>query len=311
MKISIVVLNWNRANDTIDCLKSLSNLCKKNYDSLSVIVVDNASTDKSLPKIETAVKKIFSKSKIIVEVLKNKSNLGFSEGNNVGIRHAIRHKADFILLLNNDTVVDKNLLNKLLATAKKYPKAGLISPKIYFAKGYEFHKRKYKKSELGKVIWYAGGDFDWDNIYGTNRGVDEVDYGQYKKVEETDFATGACMFINARAIKEVGMFDKQYFMYLEDADLSHRAQKAGWKVLYTPCGHLWHKVAQSSGIGSKLNDYFITRNRLIFGMRYASLKTKLALYKESLFLLLDGRKWQKKGVLDFYLFRLGRGSWKG
>ena len=98
-------------------------------------------------------------------------------------------------------------------------------------------------------------------------------------------------------------------MYLEDADLSLRMRRAGWKVLYTPYGHLWHKVAQSSGIGSDLNDYYITRNRLLFGMRYASLKTRLALYKESLRFLLDGRDWQKKGVMDFYLGRFGKGSW--
>ena len=84
----------------------------------------------------------------------------------------------------------------------------------------------------------------------------------------------------------------------------------GWKVLYEPKGIVWHKVAQSSGIGSNLNDYFITRNRMLFGMRYASLRTKFALAKESIKLLLNGRKWQKIGVRDFYLGRFGRGSWE-
>lgn len=309
MKVSIIILNWNRADDTIDCLKSLSELLVGKC-QLSIVIVDNASTDHSVVRIESSAKKIFSKNNIEVELLKNKKNLGFSGGNNVGIRHSLKHSVDYILVLNNDTIVDKKLLTGLLDTARTYPKAGLISPKIYFAKGYEFQKGRYKKFELGKVIWYAGGNLDWDNVYGANRGVDEVDKGQFKKVEETDFATGACMLIKAKSIKEVGMFDEQYYMYLEDADLSYRMKKSGWAVLYSPKGHMWHKVAQSSGIGGNLNDYFITRNRLIFGMRYSNLRTRMALYKESLLLLLNGREWQKRGVVDFYFLRYGKGSWK-
>jgi len=98
-------------------------------------------------------------------------------------------------------------------------------------------------------------------------------------------------------------------MYYEDIDLSMRIKKAGFEVLYIPSANVWHKVAQSSGIGSGLNDYFITRNRLLFGMRYAKLRTRFALYRESLRFLLSGRVWQRKGVLDFYLGRLGKGSW--
>jgi GT2 family glycosyltransferase len=307
-KVSIVILNWNRANDTIECLKSISQLSTINY-QLSVTVVDNGSTDNSVSIIEKKLKKIVRKKNVEAEVIKNENNLGFAAGNNIGIKHALNHKAEFILILNNDTVVGKNLISELLKSAKKYLKAGVISPKIYFAKGFEFHKSRYRKSEFGKVIWYAGGEIDWDNVYGANRGVNEVDKGQYGKVLETDFATGACMFCRAKSLKDVGMFDEKYYMYLEDADLSQRMKNAGWKVLYSPKGHLWHKVAQSSAIGGDLNDYFISRNRLLFGMRYAKFRTRLALYKESLNLILNGREWQKKGVIDFYLRRFGRGSW--
>ncbi len=151
---------------------------------------------------------------------------------------------------------------------------------------------------------------DWGNVYGENRGVDEVSSNKFNKVEQIDFATGACMFLNTDCLKEVGMFDEHYFMYLEDADLSVRIKKKKWKVLYVPKGILWHKVAQSSGIGSDLNDYFITRNRLMFGMRYAPIRSKLALIKESIKFLLTGRKWQKRGVLDFYSGNFGKGSFK-
>ena len=97
---------------------------------------------------------------------------------------------------------------------------------------------------------------------------------------------------------------------MEDSDLSERIKKAGFKVMYSPRGRLWHKVSQGSGIGSELNDYFITRNRMLFGMTYAKLRTKFALFRESIKLLLIGRKWQKIGIRDYYLGKFGKGSWK-
>jgi hypothetical protein len=308
MKIFIIVLNWNRANDTIECLKSIQGLQTENYE-LTTVVVDNASTDNSVEEIQK-LKFKSQNNKLKFKIIKNKENLGFAAGNNVGIRYALKNDADFVMVLNNDTEVHKDLVVQLIKVARSYPKAGVFSPKIYFAKGFEFHKTRYKKKDLGKVIWYAGGQIDWNNIYGTNRGVDEVDKGQYDQIIDTDFATGSCMFCRATALKKVGVFDEKYFMYLEDSDLSQRMKKAGWKVLYVPYGYLWHKVAQSSGIGSDLNDYFISRNRMLFGMRYAPLRTKLALMRESLKLLFSGRRWQRIGVRDFYLGRLGKGSWK-
>lgn len=303
MKVFIVILNWNRANDTIECLKSVSELRIKNY-KLSVVVVDNASSDGSSDKINTFLHATDYK------LLVNNVNLGYVGGNNVGIKYALKNGANFILVLNNDTLLDKNLIAEFLEASKKYPDAGILSPKIYFAKGYEFHKDKYRKTELGKVIWYAGGKIDWDNVYGINEGVDEVDRGQFEKEREIDFATGTCMFIRVNALKKTGAFNEKYFMYLEDVELSMRMMKKGWKIVYVPKAKIWHKVAQSSRIGSNLNDYFITRNRLLFGMKYARLRTRFALYRESLRLLINGRKWQKKGIVDFYFGRFGKGSWE-
>jgi len=307
-KVFIVILNWNRADDTLDCLKSVEKLQITNY-KLQIIIVDNASTDDSIKKIKKGIKSTTSTKGIISKIIGNRTNLGFAAGNNVGVKYALDQGADYIMVLNNDTVVDKNLLIEFLKALKKYPKAGILSPKIYFAPGFEFHKDRFGKENLGKVLWYAGGQIDWDNIYGKNRGVDEVDKRQYGKVEEIGFATGTCIFMSRTALEKVGLFDKKYFMYYEDMDLSMRIKKAGFEVLYIPSANVWHKVAQSSGIGSGLNDYFITRNRLLFGMRYAKLRTRFALYRESLRFLLSGRVWQRKGVLDFYLGRLGKGSW--
>jgi GT2 family glycosyltransferase len=299
-KVSIVILNWNGHADTIACLESITQLETGNF-QIETLVVDNASTNDSVEKI----KKTFPK----INIVKNKENLGFAQGNNEGIKYAMEHEADYVLVLNNDTILDKNLVLEFLRSAEKHPKAGVMTGKIYFAKGYEYHKTRYKKQELGKVVWSAGGDIDWKNVYGTNHGVDEVDTGQFSKERHTDFATGACSFLNVNALKQVGLYDKKYYLYLEDMDLSHRIKLKNWEIIYVPKAILWHKVSQSSGIGSSLNDYYITRNRLLFGMKYASKRTKAALIKESLKFLTTGRKWQKKGVLDYYLQKFGKGSW--
>lgn len=299
-KISIIILNWNRLQETLVCLESVKSLNIKGYE-LETVIVDNGSEDGSLLK--------FKKLKNI-KIISNRSNLGFAGGNNRGIEYALNRGADYVAIVNNDVTLEKNSLNELVKIAQKYPKLGAISPKIYFEKGFEFHKSRYKDSEKGNVIWYAGGVLDWNNIYGSARGVDEVDVEQFNKTEETDFATGACMFLSKEALKKVGFFDSRYFMYYEDTDLSNRLKKHGFNVIYNPKAIVWHKVAQSSGIGSELSDYFTTRNRMLFGLRYASMRTKIALIRESVKLLLNGRKWQKIGIRDYYLGRFGKGSWR-
>lgn len=307
IQVSIVILNWNGKEDTLECLESLKKLQIKNF-NCQIVTVDNGSTDGSQQLIQRSITRITSTTSITGKLIKNKENLGFAGGNNIGIRFALKKGADFVLILNNDTVVDRDLIVRLLEIAGKHQDAGIFSPKIYFAPGFEFHKERYSPGVRGKVLWYAGGKMNWDNVLGSNRGVDEVDRGQYEKVEETDFATGACMFIRRDVLEKVGLFDERYFMYLEDMDLCQRTRGAGWTVMYAPKGYLWHKVAQSSGIGSDLNDYFITRNRLLFGMKYAPLRAKFALLREAFRLLLVGREWQRQGALDFYLGRYGIGS---
>ena len=304
VKVSIIIVNWNRKKDTLECLSALAKSTLSGIEA-QIIVIDNASTDGSVEAI-----KAFDIKNFDLKLIKNQRNLGFAKPNNQGILAAQVWGADFILLVNNDLLVSPDLIEKLVSTAKQYPRAGAISPKIYFSKGFEFHKDRYKKTEAGKVIWYAGGDIDWDNVIGSNHGVDDVDEGQYEKTIETDFATGACMFLRTEVLKQAGLFDERYFMYLEDGDISLRLKKKGWGVLYSPKAHAWHKVAQSSGIGSELNDYFITRNRLYFGFKYAPIRAKFALLREGVRLLFSGRIWQKRGVRDFFLLRFGRGGWR-
>ena len=299
--VFVSILNFNGKKNTLACLESLKNLNIKDF-RITIVVEDNGS------KEEFDVKSGFI-TDIPLVVIKNEKNLGFSGGNNVGIKYALDNGADYVLILNNDTYVDKNFILELLNAAEKDENIGILVPKIYFAPGFEFHKERYKKNELGKVFWYAGGEMDWDNVIGHHRGVDEVDHGQYDKIEETEFATGCCMMIKKEVFERVGKFDYKYFLYYEDSDLSKRSKKQGFKIMYVPKSEVFHKNAGSAGgAGSKLQDYYITRNRMIFGMRFAPIRAKLALIKESLKVLVSGRYWQKRGILDFYLGKLSRGS---
>ncbi|KKS04136.1 MAG: putative glycosyltransferase [Candidatus Curtissbacteria bacterium GW2011_GWA2_41_24] len=221
LKIIAVILNYKGLEDTLECLDSLRR-CSQDNLKTEFIVVDNNSDDGSveaLLKLED------------VNLIENQKNLGFAGGINVGIEAALKKETDFILILNNDTIVDRFLIKNLLNSSQY---GGIISPKIYFAPGFEFHKLRYTKSESGKVIWYAGGRIDWQNIIGKHIGVDDVDHGQFSKRLEIDLATGACMLIKRQVFEKIGFFDKKYFLYLEDMDFCVRAKRAGFKIIFEP-----------------------------------------------------------------------------
>lgn len=300
--VVISLINYNGAKNTNACLASLQTLSLEDT-SLEIVVIDNASLE------PFSVDKHMLQ-KFPIHVIENSVNKGFSGGHNYGIRHGLKKKADYILILNNDTVVDRNLVKALIKSIKQGKKVGIVSPKIYFKKGSEFYQDRYTEKERGKVIWYAGGKMDWENVIGKHRGVDQVDTGQFDTSEEVGLATGCCMLITRQVIERVGMFDERYFLYYEDADYSERAKQKGFRIFYEPNAYLWHANAGSTGgSGSQLQDYFISRNRMLFGLTYAPIKTKLALLKESVRLLISGRPWQKKGIQDFYLKRFGKGSY--
>ena len=296
LKIAVVVLNYNGLGNTLDCLDSLAKLEKSKHKT-EIVVVDNNSQDGSGEAL-TKVKDIF--------FIQNQENLGYTGGNNIGIKYALKRGASHILILNNDTVVDKSLIIKLIDTAKK---GDIICPKIYFAPGFEFHKGRYSKKDLGRIIWYAGGQIDWQNIIGQHIGVDEIDHGQYSKSHKIDLATGAAMFVARSVFEKIGLFDDKYFLYLEDMDFCVRAKNANFKIIFEPKAIIWHKNAASSGgSGSKLQDYYITRNRLLFAFRHAPLVTKFALLRHTLARAKDPIK--RKALIDFLTLNFGQGSYQ-
>ncbi len=303
--IAIITINWKQPKLTLDLVKSLSKINHSGF-KYHLFVVDNHSPDNSL--------EIFKKSlsgNPLVTVISNPTNSGYAHGNNQAIKKALQKKYDYVLLLNNDVVVDPDFLKHLLDFSQKNPQVGAVSPKIYFAPGYEFHQDRYSKNEIGRVIWSVGSTIDWNNIIGGNYGIDEVDNGQFDR-PRTDLpaVNGCCLLVPSAVFKKVGLISEDYFLYYEDIDFGEQILRSGYKLGYQPLSRIWHlNSASSSGSKSNLHDYFLTRNRLIFGFKFASIRTKLALIRESIRTLFKGSSWQKFGVIDFYLHRFQQGRW--
>lgn len=297
MHVAVVILNFNRKAETLECLKSLSQLDGTVKPEL--VVVDNASTDGSVQSIKGEYPDC--------TILVNPENLGFAEGNNVGIKYCLNQKAQYVLILNNDTTLDSHCIEELLDFASVDKKGGIFGPKIYFSPGKETHLSRYKKGDIGRVLWYAGGRIDWDNMLASHRGVDEVDSPFYSINQKTQFVSGCAMFVHRHIYEKIGLFDRRFYLYFEDVDFCLKATRKGFGIWYVPKAVVWHKNAESSGgTGSDLQMYYMTRNRLLIGMRYAPWRTKLALMREAMNLIIKGDKTQKQAVGDYLRRRYGK-----
>jgi len=280
IRVFSIVLNFERPQETLKAVNSL--IKQKGRFFHQVVIVDNSSTN-DLKRL-IGQRGNFSTNKISVSLIENKKNLGFAAGNNIGIRFALKNKADYICLVNDDAYLDENCLATLVDYIRKNKEVGIVSPKIYFAPGFEYHQNRYQKKDLGKVIWYAGGKIDWQNIYSTHLGVDQVDKGQFNKSEETDFATGCVMLIKKQVFEKIGLLDENYLMYWEDADFCYRAKRVGFRVYFVAQAKAWHKnLGTQKGISNKQKEKYMIHSRLRFGLKYASLKIKILLLKEFLF----------------------------
>ena len=286
--VAIVILNWNGWEDTIECLESLYQIDYSNY---RIVLVDNNSSNESPLKI-----KDYAEGKIKVEsnffeynennkpiqikeyskeesesitnkkdltgnnliLIKNDTNYGFAEGNNIGIRYALQTlNADYVLLLNNDTIVDKDFLEEMVSLGEVDENIGIIGPKIYY----------YNDPD---IIWCIGGKIDWKLARGLHIGTNEVDNGQYNRTEEFDYVSGSAFLVKREVIDRVGLMDKKFFLYFEETDLALRASKNGYKSVYAPEAKIWHKVSKSGGGLSKpIGLYYITRNRWLFMKKWA------------------------------------------
>lgn len=276
-KIAVVIVNYKLKDEVLKCVQSVKD---NDYKDLQIILVDNNSND-GLEK---------EKGKDILFIQTGK-NLGYAGGNNIGIKKALEAGCDFIFILNPDTTIDKKAIDVLVKKAKS-TQGDILGPKIYF--------------NSSKKIWFAGGKFDKLNVLGSHIGVDEVDRGQYENEVEVDFVTGAAMFVKREVFEKIGYFDEKYFLYYEDSDFCFRAKKAGFKIIYIPTAIIYHQNAKSTGLGSSLQDYFITRNRLVFASKFLNLRTQIALFKEALRNFKNPNR--RRALIDFIICNLGKGS---
>ncbi len=264
--LAIIIVNYKNYGETESFLEYFEHQTDKNF---HIYIVDVTPTPEYLAEKPQTT-------------LIHAENKGYAFGLNTGLRVAMQDGYTNFVYMNNDTRVLKDFVENVTKSIAQHP-GSLIGGKIYYEKGYEYHKDRYQKQELGKVFWYAGGIIDWDNVYTTHRGVDEVDKGQYDRLEETDFVTGCLMCFDEELIERVGTMNEDYFLYYEDADWSVNITRAGQKLYYDPSIVLYHKNAQSTeGAGSDLHQKYQNKNRFTFGMRYAPLRTKFHLLKNSI-----------------------------
>jgi GT2 family glycosyltransferase len=213
------------------------------YGDYEILVVDNGSSDDSVDML----RKEFPDLRFV----SIDNNLGFTGGVNVGLEIALEEDFDYVWLLNNDTIVDKDSLTFLVKAAGDIDKAGLLGSKVYY----------YSSP---KTINYAGGKINRITCRIIHEGDGIIDDGRFDEITEPDFVTGASSLLDVGMLREIGMMDTAYFIYYEDADLSLRARKAGWKVVLVPESVIWHKLAQTTKQSAFSNSYYATRNSLYF-----------------------------------------------
>lgn len=247
--ICIILVNYNGYDDTVECIKSIEN---SDYDNYKIILVDNGSKDKN---------KILNDNYInnAADVIISEENLGFSGGNNLGIKYAQeKYDPEYYLLLNNDTVITKDTISNLKKGFDFDSKAGIITGKIYYF------------SEP-KTIWAAGGKFNFNTGIADQPELGKIDDGvQYENTCEVSFATGCTMLISKQVINTVGYLEESYFLYAEDTDYCCRVLNAGFKIIYVGKALIYHKVNASTGKQSNMQQYYMFRNNCYIIKKYCN-----------------------------------------
>lgn len=285
-KITIIILNWNLPDDTIECLESIYQVDYPNYD---VIVIDNGSTDDSVRKIKEAYPNLI--------LLENKENLGFAEGNNVGLSYALSKDSDYFFLLNNDCIVDKYLFKNLINATLEHPDGGAFGTKVLH------YDNPYTIQSSG---------FFWSNSKMMPQGIEPTNTSEFltkqTSIIPTFFAHGCGALFSKKALQKSGLFDPRYFLYWEEVDLCERIRKNGFGIYYVPKAKIWHKGSKSTKKQGKYTKfYYLFRNRLLFLRKHLPLKQKLYFYfyriPLEIFSMVLSKKFNKS-YLTYYLLGL-------
>ena len=257
--VAVIVVCWNGRHHTMECLESLRGV---DWDPLTTIVVDNGSTDGTAD----AVREHFHD----MVLCSSDENLGFAEGNNVGLRTAFAAGADYALLLNNDTIADTRLVAALVEEAERRPDAGALCPMIHY-------------TDPPDRIWYAGARYDARRVHnGRHTGYGDRDTGQYDTLREIGRATGAAMLVPRHVVDDVGYLDGRLFLQVEDVEWSLRMRAAGYRILFVPGGKVWHRVSMATGgEHAPATAYYEMRNTLAVADRHAPLRGVAKLRREA------------------------------
>jgi len=239
--VTIIIVNWNGKQVTSECLQSLRTV---DYSPFKIYVVDNASSDGSAEEIVPSFPE--------VQLIRNDTNRFYAGGNNYGFQIAMQDKPEFVLFLNNDTVVDKDFLKYLVSVISYDEKIGMVGPKIYH----------YDQPD---VIWSAGGFVSFFRGKTGHYGLRKTDSERWSRQRDVGYLTGCAQLIRAELYQKLGGFDESYHMYSEDVDLCQRIRNARYKIVYVPEANIWHKISSSSGGG--LTTYKI-RNKIRSNLRF-------------------------------------------
>jgi GT2 family glycosyltransferase len=242
--VSVIALHWNTREVTSEFLRSIKE--QNTYQNLEVIIVDNASREDDSELFESIYPS--------VNVIRNDKNLGFSGGNNVGIKAA---KGAYFFIVNNDTEFTPGLIEGLLEVFQTHPDAGVASPKFH----YFFQKGTIEYAGYRSVNIFTGRN---DMI-----GRREKDQGQYDVLNTTNYAHGGGMMVSRKAVEDAGLMYEPFFLYYEELDWCTKIKRKGYKIYYQPKSLIYHKESMTTGKASPLKTFYLTRNRILFMRRNA------------------------------------------
>jgi GT2 family glycosyltransferase len=285
MKVSVIVINNNGAANLSNCLISVSRLTDSEMLS-DIVVVDMGSSDDSLA--------ILKKSFPHIQIVMCPQNYGRGDAANRGIRHVIPSHADYIWIIDSHVNVDKDSMQQLITVAEKHRDSVVFGHRII----------------IDHQLWYAGAKIDWETLNYTYLGQGEKDTGLYTELTPTDLVPLESFFARSIIFKEVGFFNPDYFVFYDTLDFAQRCRRIGWRILFLPQPVVTIVSDPASTLSSSAKEYFLTRNRIYFGLKYGDFSAQLKLLVKAVKLYFSGTPWQRRAVLDVLSKNLGPGSYE-
>ncbi len=272
-RVYTIVLNYQRSDDTVRCVASLR---QSTYRNQFLVVVDNGSDAAARAELTAGIG--------ATPLIQSEENLGFAGGNNLGLRYALDRDADYVWILNPDTTVEPESLERLAQTMSRFPEAGIVGSRLV-------------RGDDGTTVLFNGGTIDWSQggkPVLPDMGKPEEDV-KAKTVTAIDYATGASMLVRRQLFDEIGLLPERYFLYFEETDFNIRARRAGWKVLLEPRSRVLHFRRSWGSVPAPYYVYYFARNRILFGRTFTSapLETMLEDLERSL------SQWRKKIAPSF------------